>query len=107
MTRVERRGFLMGTLGLLAAPLAAEAQQARVYRVGVVLHGSPYYSAIDGLRDGLRELGFEEGKQSLSVRDTKGDLKSADALARESRRGECRPDLCGDHLGHGRGQAGD
>ena len=65
------------------APLAAEAQPARVYRVGVVLHGSPYYSAIDGLRDGLRELGFEEGKQFvLSVRDTKGDLKSADVLAR-------------------------
>ena len=26
-TRVERRGFIVGTLGLLAAPLAVEAQQ--------------------------------------------------------------------------------
>jgi len=40
---VDRRAFL-GTLagGLLAAPFAAEAQQAgRVYRIGVVLQGSP------------------------------------------------------------------
>ena len=39
--------------GLLAAPLAAEGQKgARVYRVGVVLHGGTYYVAVDGLRDG-------------------------------------------------------
>ena len=70
-------------LGLLAAPLAVEAQQARVYRIGVILQGGPYYAAIDGLRDGLRELGLEEGKQFvLHVRDTKGDLKSVEAAAR-------------------------
>ena len=34
MTRVERRGFIVGTLSLLAAPLAAEAQAAKVARVG-------------------------------------------------------------------------
>jgi putative ABC transport system substrate-binding protein len=80
---VDRRAFIAGAVTLLVAPLAAEAQQARVYRVGVVLHGNPYYSAIDGLRDGLREVGLEDGKQFvLSVRDTKGDLKSVDALAR-------------------------
>ena len=35
MTRVERRGFIVGTLSLLAAPLAVEAQQqaGKVYRV--------------------------------------------------------------------------
>jgi putative ABC transport system substrate-binding protein len=74
-------------LALLAAtlvvPLAGEAQPARVYSVGVVLEGGPYYPAIDGLRDGLRELGFEEGKQyMLSVRDAKGDLKAVEAAAR-------------------------
>jgi putative ABC transport system substrate-binding protein len=51
--------------------------------VGVVLHGGSYTPAIDGLRDGLRELGLEEGKQLvLHVRDTKGDLKSVGAAAR-------------------------
>jgi putative ABC transport system substrate-binding protein len=71
------------TLGLILAPLAVEAQQARVYRIGVILQGGPYYAAIEGLRDGLRELGLEEGKQFvLHVRDTKGDLKSVEAAAR-------------------------
>ena len=51
--------------------------------MGVVLHGGPYSSAIDGLRDGLRELGLEEGKQFvLHARDGKGDLKSVEAAAR-------------------------
>src|SRR2546427_11650255 len=68
---------------LFAAPFAAEAQQARVYRIGVILQGGPYFAAIDGLRDGLRELGLEEGKPFvLDVRDAKGDLKSVEAAAR-------------------------
>ena len=79
--RFTLTGIVM--LALFALPLAVEAQQARVYRVGVVLHGGPYSSAIDGLRDGLRELGLEEGKQFvLHVRDGKGDLKSVEAAAR-------------------------
>src|SRR6266850_5842556 len=69
--------------GLLAVPLAVQAQQTRIYRIGVILQGGPYYAAIDGLRDGLRELGLEEGKQfALHVRDTKGDLKAVEAAAR-------------------------
>ena len=62
---MERCSFIaMVSGGLLAAPLAAEAQQARkVYRVGVVLEGGPYHAAVDGLRAGLKELGFEEGKR--------------------------------------------
>jgi putative ABC transport system substrate-binding protein len=80
---VERRAFVAGSLGLLAAPLAAEAQRARVDRVGVILQGGPYFPAIDGLRDGLRELGLEHGKRAeLHVRDTKGDLKAVEAAAR-------------------------
>ncbi len=57
-------------LGLLAAPLPAEAQQAgKVYRVGYLRFGtggpttSPIYM---GLRQGLRELGYVEG-QSLVI----------------------------------------
>ncbi len=79
--RLTLTGILI--LALFALPPAVEAQQARVYRVGVVLHGGPSSSAIDGLRDGLRELGLQEGKQFvLHVRDGKGDLKSVEAAAR-------------------------
>jgi len=68
---------------LVAAPFAVDAQRASGYRIGVILQGGPYYAAIDGLRDGLKELGLEEGKQFvLHVRDTKGDLTSVEAAAR-------------------------
>ena len=82
---MDRRAFL-GTLagGLLAAPFAAETQQAgRVYRIGVVLQGGPYFADIDGLRDGLKGLGLVEGKHFvLDVRDTKGDLTLVESAAR-------------------------
>ena len=65
------------------SPLAVEAQQARIYRVGVVLQGGPYSAAVEGLRDGLKDLGLEEGKQFvLHVHDAKGDLKAVEAAAR-------------------------
>ena len=74
-------------LALPAAPLAVQAQQARVYRVGVVHLGGPYSAAVDGLRDGLKELGLEEGKQLiLHVRDVKSDPKSVEAAARSLER---------------------
>ncbi len=78
--RATLAGILM--LGLFAGPLAVAAQQARLYRVGVVLQGGGYSAGVDGLRDGLKELGFEEGKQLvLRVRDAKGDLKAVETAA--------------------------
>ncbi len=80
-SRLTLKGILI--LALFAAPLALEAQEARVYHVGVVLQGGLYSATIDGLRDGLRELGLAEGKQFvLDVRDAKGNLKSVEAAAR-------------------------
>lgn len=65
----------------------AEAQQPKVYRVGVLLPGGPLYQTIDGLRVGLKELGLEEGKQFvLTIRDTKGDAKAAEEAARNFER---------------------
>jgi putative tryptophan/tyrosine transport system substrate-binding protein len=83
-----RRAFLGAVAGgLLARPRAAAAQQARVYRVGVVLQGGPYSGAVDGLRKALGELGLEEGKQLiLHVRDGKGDLKAVEQAARDLER---------------------
>ena len=43
----------------------AEAQQQKVYRAGVLMIGSPDRPQINGLRDGLKELGYVEGKNLL------------------------------------------
>jgi putative ABC transport system substrate-binding protein len=70
-------------LALCALPHSVEAQADRLYRVGVLLLGGPHSSTIDGLRDGLRELGLEEGKQFVfHVRDTRGDVKGVEGAAR-------------------------
>src|SRR5215510_8036512 len=74
-------GFFL-TLTVLAVPFAVEAQQARLYRVGIVFQGGGYSAGVEGLRDGLRELGFEERKHFvLHVRDAKGDLKTVETVA--------------------------
>jgi putative ABC transport system substrate-binding protein len=68
---------------LFALGIPAEAQQAKVYRVGVIHQGGPYKAVVDGLQDGLRQLGYEEGKQILlEIRDTKSDLKLAEEASR-------------------------
>jgi putative ABC transport system substrate-binding protein len=83
---MDRRAFVTLVSGsILAGPLAAKAQSAtKVYHVGAVLQGGPYYAALDGLRAGLKDLGFEEGKQyTLSIRDVTGDLKAAAEMAKK------------------------
>jgi putative tryptophan/tyrosine transport system substrate-binding protein len=68
---------------LFALGMPAEAGQAQIYRVGVIHQGGPYRAVVDGLRDELRQLGYEEGKQILlEIRDTKSDLKLAEEAAR-------------------------
>ena len=68
---------------LLAVAVIAEAQQPKVYRVGVLLPSALGSEIVDGLRAGLKELGLEQGKQFvLEIRDTKGDLKAAEEAAR-------------------------
>jgi putative tryptophan/tyrosine transport system substrate-binding protein len=72
---------------LLAAVLPVTAQELKPKRVGVVLPGGPYYEGVEGLRAGLKAAGLEEGRQlSLLVRDAKGDLKAAEAAAKDLER---------------------
>ena len=65
---MNRRTFLCGlTMGTLAAPLAAEAQQpAKVPQVGLILTPSPEHSiaqtVLNAFRKGLRERGYVEGQ---------------------------------------------
>jgi putative ABC transport system substrate-binding protein len=74
-------------LALLAAPLAAEAQQAaRVYRIGLLETGSlegraPLWEAF---RQGMRELGYVEGRSVVfEARGADGKPERLPALAAE------------------------
>ncbi len=72
-------------LGLLAAPLAAEGQQAgKVARVGYLVSQSVTAESLEALRKGLRELGWTEGQNlALEVRSPEGDPGRLLALAAE------------------------
>src|SRR5438445_6596462 len=60
----------------LASSDLAQAQQAKVYRVVVILEGGAFYAAVDGLKDGVKVLGFEEGKHFVrAMRDGQGEIK--------------------------------
>jgi putative ABC transport system substrate-binding protein len=86
---MERRAFLAGAAALLAAPLAAEAQQAgKVPRLGYLsaLSGSDpqLQRSLDEFRQRLRELGYVEG-QSLAIeyRWAEGKIERLPDLAAE------------------------
>ena len=86
---MDRRQF-MGVISssLLAVPCAAEAQQtAKVPRVGLLLFGSAggdLSRAGIGLREGLRELGYVEGRSIfLDIRFGEGDPNRLAILAAE------------------------
>lgn len=83
----EKITFLTLCAMLLALCPHAKAQQSKVHRIGVILPGGALYETVDGLKAGLRELGLEEGKQfTLTVKDTKGDLKAAEEAAKDFER---------------------
>jgi hypothetical protein len=70
---MERRAFVVGSLAVLAAPLAAQAQQAgKVYRLGILSSGGPpppgTSSGLLHLIEALRELGYVEGQGSRLAR---------------------------------------
>jgi putative ABC transport system substrate-binding protein len=80
--RTKLFGLVLSVL-LSTLSISVQAQQQKIYRVGVLLPGAAWYEIINGLRVGLRDLGLEEGKQFvLEIRDTKGDLKGAEEAAR-------------------------
>ena len=63
---MDRRRFLLTSLaGAVAVPLAVEAQQAaKVHHIGFLPAGAgaAHRQQLDALRDGLRELGYVEGR---------------------------------------------
>lgn len=65
----------------------ANAQQPKIYRIGAIHQGGPFIAVVEGLRDGLKQSGLEDGKHfALDVRDTKGDLKAVEEAARNFER---------------------
>jgi putative ABC transport system substrate-binding protein len=82
-------GLVVLTLGPLIAPYVAGGQTpGHVYRVGIIHLGGEWPTLVDGLRQGLRELGLDEGKHiALDIRDTKGDPKTVEEAARDLERG--------------------
>ena len=73
-------------LGILLAPLAAEAQQARkVPRIGFLFYGSPGPAPeLDAFREGLRELGYIEGQNvTVEYRFASGRVERLLELAAE------------------------
>src|SRR6185436_16669557 len=85
---LDRRGFLCGLgLGVLAAPLAGEAQQApKVPRVGFLITGSSqgFQPLLDAFRQGLRELGYVEGQSiAIEYRWAEGKYERLSDLAAE------------------------
>ena len=74
---------------LLAAPVVAESQAAKVYRIGFLGLSSPadYAPSLQAFRQGLHDLGYEEGKNiSIEYRWATGRHERLPMLAAESSR---------------------
>lgn len=88
--RHRTAGLLLAVIGIalvLALPATAGAQPAgRVWKIGVLepFHAAVRASLIDALRQGLRELGYEEGRNFvLEARYADGKLDRLPDLAAE------------------------
>jgi len=78
---MDRRAFVSVLAGgLLAAPLAAEAQQGKVYKVGMLTPDDRL--GVQVLRQALRDLGYTEGRNlAFEPRYHEGDAGRLSALA--------------------------
>src|SRR6516225_3346482 len=63
---MRRRDFITLLGGAVAWPLAARAQQPKVWRIGVLAAVPPTPAMLSAFRDGLRGRGYVEG-QNLSI----------------------------------------
>jgi putative ABC transport system substrate-binding protein len=63
---MRRRAFIMLVGGAAAWPLAARAQQPKVWRIGFLAPVPPTPVMLSAFRDGMRGRGYVEG-QSLSI----------------------------------------
>jgi putative ABC transport system substrate-binding protein len=84
---MNRRKFLVATAGLLAAPLAAEAQPVgKVYRIGFLGNSTAALEAnlVGPFREGLHERGYVEGRDlTIEYRWAEGAYERFPALVAE------------------------
>jgi putative tryptophan/tyrosine transport system substrate-binding protein len=80
MADMRRREFITLLGGSAVWPLAASAQQiGRVWRIGVLI--AERWPEVEGLHDGLRELGYRDGENVLlEYRFANGDAGRFPAL---------------------------
>ena len=88
-------------LGLVAALLVfwvvltgavAVRPSANPYRVGVLIFRPPFHLALDGLREGLAQLGYREAENlAFVVEDARGDLPSL--AGRAAKIVQAKPDV--------------
>ena len=72
-------------LALLAAPLAAEAQQAgKVARIGILSPSPAYSGRVEAIRQGLQALGYVEGR-NIAI-EHRYATTEAEMLAQPARR---------------------
>src|SRR5258708_39896569 len=92
---IDRRAFISGmTLGLLAAPLAAEAQPAgKVWRIGHLDGTSPTARALllTAFKDRLQEIGYAPSQYVVDSRYAEGDDARLAELVADLVRG--KPDV--------------
>src|SRR6266540_6065118 len=96
---MQRHGYLrlwcgavlLAVWALLVGGVPVEAQSPR-YRVAVLTPGLPFNLALEGLREGLAQLGYKEEKGlTFLVEDVQGDVASlADRAAKIV---EAKPDV--------------
>jgi putative ABC transport system substrate-binding protein len=83
---MNRRTFIASmTLGILAAPLAAEAQRPdRIRRIGILLFSQQDLAVITPCPQELKALGYVDGKTvALEYRDAEGQYERLPGLAAE------------------------
>jgi putative ABC transport system substrate-binding protein len=79
---MDRRAFVAGLSAVLAAPLAAEAQQTGKVPIGILVTANP--RVYDDFVDQLRKLGYIEGQNLvLDFRSAEGHYDRHPALAVE------------------------
>jgi putative ABC transport system substrate-binding protein len=78
---MNRRAFVTGLGALLAAPLAAQAQQGGAPRIGWLTSSVVHTRNVDAFRRGMRDLGHRD--VNLEFRAAAGDVERLPGLAAE------------------------
>ena len=89
--RASCGALLLAVWALLGTGFPVEAQSPR-YRVAVLTPGGAFSPALEGFREGVTQLGYQEGKNlTLIVEDAQGEVASL--ASRATKTVEAKPDV--------------